>query len=339
MITEKTGILLVNLGTPASPTKKAVRQYLKEFLDDARVIDLPWGIRKALLHGFILPFRPAKSAQAYSAIWDKEQGSPLLFHSQAMALALQASLGEDYQVELGMRYGQPSISHAFEKLMDARCTHIIAIPLFPQYSSSANGSAMEKILTLAASKWNVPAITLRQNFYNHPDYIAAQAAVIAPFLTQAIDGVLFSYHSLPQRHIDKSQSDCAAVCVNHQECPEITSANNRCYRAQCYATSHLLTKALNLVPEKIAVAFQSRLGRTVWIGPEIHRVMRTMRTRQMKNILVVCPSFVADCVETLEEIGIRARAEWQKLGGESFTLVPCMNQHPAWIQALKNLVL
>ncbi len=335
----KIGVLLLNLGTPTSPDKKAVKRYLKEFLDDPRVIDLPWLFRKALLHLVILPFRPAKSAKAYAAIWDEKKGSPLLYHSVAFAEQLQTSLGTNYSVELGMRYATPNITVALQKLLQKKVRKIIILPLFPQYSSSATGSAIEKALGELSALQNIPGLTVHSEFYNAAGYIDAQSAILAKHLKEfQPDAVLFSYHSLPVRHIHKSQSQCDKACFAQHPCPVITSDNAMCYRAQCYETSRLIAQQCDLEPNKYAVAFQSRLGRTEWIGPDLKSTMQQLIARNVKNVLVACPSFVADCLETLEEVGIRAKKEWQELGGKEFILTPCLNSHPLWVQAVENLV-
>jgi len=337
MVKEKIGVLLINLGTPGGPDKTSVKRYLKQFLDDPRVIDLPWLIRKALLHLFILPFRPAKTAKAYAAIWD-QKGSPLLLHSMHLATELQQTLGKDYQVEVGMRYGKPSIPSAIDKLLAAKCHNIIVLAMFPQYSSAANGSALENVMQYFDAKWNIPGLKILPAFYRDPGYIEAQAKLIQPYLNKNPNQkILFSYHSLPARHIEKSQG-CATSCAMTAPCPAVAGDSTFCYRAQCYETSHLLAQKLQLSDSQYTVAFQSRLGRTVWVGPDIQSVMPQLIKQGTKDLLVACPSFVADCLETLEEIGIRAKEEWLRLGGDTFTLVPCLNAEPMWVQTVADLV-
>lgn len=333
----KIGVLLINLGTPESRDKKSVRRFLGEFLSDHRVIDLPWWVRKALVYLCILPFRTKQSLQAYSVIWDKEKGSPLLFHALSLSKEVQHALGEDYQVEIGMRYGQLNISQGLDKLMKAQCQKIIVFPLFPQYSSAASGSAIEKVFNSLSLKWNIPGLIVRESFYDDPLYIEAQAALIQPFLTDN-QRVLFSYHSLPVRQIRKGGSSCASGCFREQPCQKITFSNQFCYRAQCYETSRLVATKLGLHEGSYEVAFQSRLGRTAWIGPDIQQQMPDLIRNGVQNLLVACPSFVADCLETLEEIGIRAQSQWVKLGGKHLTLVPCLNSHPLWVKAVVNYI-
>lgn len=333
----KIGVLLVNLGTPDGADITSVRRFLKEFLDDPRVIDLPGWMRKGLLYAAILPFRPKKTAKSYAAIWDNETGSPLLYHTLALSKELQKSLGENYQVEVGMRYGQPSIATALETLLAHHCRRIKVLPLFPQYSSAASGSAIESFLRSVQNQWNIPEFTVCPAFYDDPQFIQAQAELIRGYLKLKPDKILFSYHSLPVRHIRKSNSDCIG-CNQNSSCPALTDLNYNCYRAQCYETSRLIAKDLNLDPEHFEVVFQSRLGRTAWVGPDLQKLLPEMLKKGVKNVLISSPSFVADCLETLEEIGIRAQREWYALGGKQFTLVPCLNSSPAWVKAVDAMV-
>ncbi len=337
MTLKKTGVLLVNLGTPARADKKAVRAFLKEFLSDARVVDLPVWMRQLLLHSVILPFRTGKTTHAYKAIWDQEKGSPLLFHSQDLLYGLQAELGEQYHVALGMRYGEPSVWAAIEKLLEARCSSVIIVPLFPQYSSAASGSAIAKVMQGLLPKQHIPHLTIVSDFFREPDYINAQVALMAPHLQdKKPDCVLFSYHSLPWRQIQKGASTCQATCLQNQPCNTISAENQLCYRAQCYETSRLIAQELGI--DSYHVVFQSRLGRIPWVGPDLSTVMSQLIQGGKRNLLVASPSFVADCLETLEEIGIRAKGLWQDLGGKEFTLVSCLNSHPLWIKGLANIV-
>lgn len=327
---KKKGILLINLGTPDSCEPKDVKRYLHEFLNDPRVIDLPFLLRKLLVNAIILPFRYKKSAAAYQKIWDAA-GSPLLVNSEKLKIALANYLGSEYQVELGMRYGHPSISSALEKLKDVNSLQVV--PLFPQYSSAATGSALEELFKDVAKSWNVPAMEVINEFYADEGFIRAYADTIQQNIQDKdIDLILFSYHGLPERHITKSA--CLADCDHLHACPAISNANLYCYRAQCYVTSRLLAQQLGLNANQYAVSFQSRLGRTPWIKPYTDLLLPELIQKNVKNIAVVCPSFVADCLETLEEVDMRAREQWQQLGGKDFVFVPCLNDSPLWIQAL-----
>jgi ferrochelatase len=281
----------------------------------------------------ILPFRHRKSTAAYRKIWTAA-GSPLLQHSLAIKAALAEKLGPAYSVELAMRYGEPNIPATLAKL--AHCTSLTIIPLFPQYASASTGSALEKVLQTLAAHWNIPALHIQNAFYAHPGFIAANAEIIQHSLQdKKIDKLIFSYHGLPERHIDKSQ--CQAHCDRSGPCPGIGEKNAFCYRAQCYATSNLIAKALSLDEADYLVSFQSRLGRTPWIKPYTDLALPKLRAQGIKNIAIASPSFVADCLETLEEINLRLREQWQALGGETFIFVPCLNNNDTWIRALADL--
>ncbi len=333
------GVLLINLGTPDSPSPKSVRRYLREFLSDPRVIDLPKIPRWLLLNLVILPFRPYQSSRAYQKIW-QTQGSPLLIHSRNLKTALAKNLGDDYHVELGMRYGQPNIEKALDQLLSQTCRKIIVMPLFPQYASASNGSAIAKTLELLKTKWNIPAVEIRSDFFEHPGFIKAYANIIQQELQSFdFDCLLFSYHGLPQRHIAKSQCQHSDHCQLKTPCPIIDINNRFCYRAQCYATSRKIAEYLALNENQYRVSFQSRLGRTPWITPYTDLLLPQLAKQGIKNLAIVSPSFVADCLETLEEIGIRAHRQWQSLGGQNFKLIPCLNNHALWVKALSDLII
>jgi ferrochelatase len=330
---KRTGVLLINLGTPDDAKPRAVYRYLREFLNDPRVIDLPFLLRFMLTHFIIVPFRYKKSTRAYQTIWTPS-GSPLLTNSLTLKNALATSLGNDYQVELAMRYGNPSVKRALKELQG--CNKLILLPLFPQYSSAATGSAIEKCLNTLKTQWNIPSFYVQNDFYNHPGFIDAYVELIRKTIgDKQPELILFSYHGLPERHIEKSI--CNAKCDRIAACPAITPHNLYCYRAQCFATTYLIADALQLTPSQYKVTFQSRLGRTPWIKPYTDKVLETLREKGVKNIAIVCPSFVADCLETLEEIDVNARAQWQALGGNEFTFIPCLNNEPLWVKALSDM--
>ena len=334
MVSKKIGVLLINLGTPDQCNVPAVRRYLKEFLSDPRVIDIPAPARWLLLHAVILPFRPKKTTAAYQQVWTNA-GSPLLSNTLALKTALSEKLGEGYVVAMGMRYGNPSIASALDQLKT--CTDLFILPLFPQYSSAATGSALEKTLSLLSQQWNIPNITTLHDFYDHPGFIKAYAARIKPYLdAQKIERLIFSYHGLPVRHIEKSQ--CAAHCDKQENCPAMNDDNQYCYRAQCYATSNAIAHALGLSAEQYIVSFQSRLGRTPWIKPYTDELLLALSQKNIRHIAIVSPSFVADCLETLEEIAIRGKEQWEDLGGKTFIAIPCLNEDPLWVEALVELV-
>jgi protoporphyrin/coproporphyrin ferrochelatase len=330
----KIGVLLINLGTPDNCDPKSVYTYLKQFLNDPRVIDLPTVIRYFLVNWVIIPFRYKQSAHAYQEIWGTK-GSPLLTNSQDLVSAVQKEFDSSVQIELGMRYGNPSIESAFNALKD--CQKIIAIPLFPQYSSAATGSATEELLRVLGAQWNIPEISVKRDFFNNAHFIAAYARIIKEHLNnKKIDTLIFSFHGLPERHIDKSA--CHSACSRAESCPKPDQLNTFCYRAQCYETSRLIAKQLELSPSKYVVSFQSRLGKTPWVKPYTDLVLEDLRQKKVEHIAIVCPSFVADCLETLEEINIRARAQWLELGGGDFVFIPCLNSHPIWVKGLINMI-
>lgn len=330
---KRRGILLINLGTPDNCTPRSIKRYLKEFLNDPRVIDLPWLLRWPLVQLFILPFRYQKTTAAYHQIW--QNGSPLLQHTRSLTEALTTVLSPNDQITFGMRYGHPSIEEALAKFKEI--DELIVLPLFPQYASASTGSALEKLFCLLAAKWNIPAVRVINQFYANPHYIDASATIIREHLkTHAVDYILFSYHGLPERHLNKSH--CHAVCDHLHTCPAINTANQYCYRAQCYTTTRLIAEKLLFTPDQYGVSFQSRLGRTPWIKPYTDLLLPELRKRGIKNIAMTSPSFVADCLETLEEINIRTRAQWLQLGGEEFIFIPCLNATPVWRDAVKNII-
>lgn len=332
------GVLLANLGTPASPRVRDVRRYLREFLMDPRVLDMSPIARALLVYGIILPFRPRRSAAAYAQIWS-EAGSPLLANGRALERELAAELGPGHRVELGMRYGRPSIGEAVERLAGAGVERIAVLPLFPQYAASSTGSALERAYREAGARWNVPPLDVVPPFYAHPGFIEAQAALARSELAQfRADHVLLSYHGLPERQVRRSDPTGTHCLAGASCCDAIGDANRDCYRAHCFATSRALAAALDLEPGAHSTSFQSRLGRTPWIRPYTDRVLPELRQRGVSRLAVLCPSFVADCLETLEEIGIRARAQWRDLGGDALLPVPCVNAHPLWVKAAASMI-
>jgi len=329
----KTGVLLINLGTPTAPTVSAVRRYLREFLLDKRVVDLPVWLRYLLVYGIILPFRSPKSTKAYQMIWQKT-GSPLLYHSEQLRAAVAERLGEKYCVALAMRYAQPNMQQAVLALQEAGCDTIIVLPLFPQYSSAATGSALEKWHELQKSLNNISNSHVISDFFEEPLFIQAWANVIREqALSFQPQHWLLSYHGLPMRQVLKSES-ASVNCDRTHACPSVNEANRFCYRAQSYATSRALAMEMGWHEEQYSVAFQSRIGKVPWILPYTDVLLQEWRKQGIDQVAVICPSFVADCLETLEEIGIRAQKQWQAMGGKDFALIPALNNHPAWVQAL-----
>jgi ferrochelatase len=333
-LTPVTGVLLVNLGTPDAPRSPEVRRYLREFLSDPRVLDTNALARWLLLEGVILRVRPRRSAEAYAKVWSPA-GSPLLIHSRALRDAVSAALGPAHPVELGMRYGQPSLADALDRLRTADVARIVVLPLFPQYASSSGGSAAARVMELAGALWNVPPLEILGEFPDDAGFVAAFAEVARESLAGFdADHVLFSYHGLPERHVRKSDPSGAHCLASEGCCDAIVPANRRCYRAQCHVTTRALAAALDLGADGFSVSFQSRLGRTPWIKPYTDFVLPELAARGVKRLAVLCPSFVADCLETVEEIGIRAREQWHAIGGDELRLVPSLNAHPRWVTAV-----
>jgi ferrochelatase len=329
---------LINLGTPDAPTVGAVRRYLREFLLDPRVIDISRILRWLLVHLIILPTRPFRSARAYASVW-RPEGSPLLVEERALAEAVQKKLGAQFLVELAMRYGSPSIGYGWHRLIRAGVSKIVVAPLFPQYASASTGSALERVFDLAKASWNVPPIDVIGEFHDAPGFIGAFADVARPLISSfRPDHVLFSYHGLPERQVMKSDLS-GTHCLRSADCCATMGAVNRyCYRAQCFETTRLLATRLGLEESQHSVSFQSRLGRTPWIKPYTDLVLPELRQRGVGRLMVICPAFVADCLETVEEIGIRAKEQWKSLGGEELLLVPSLNAHPSWVRALADMV-
>lgn len=327
------GLLLINLGTPDEPTPPAVRRYLREFLSDPRVIDINAVGRALLLNLIILPTRPAKSAAAYKSIWDPKRGSPLLYHSQDLAAGVREKLGDGWVVELAMRYGNPSIASGLEKLVAAKVDRIVVLPLFPQYATSSTGTAIARVMELATATWTVPALDFVPAFFDDAGFLGAFENVARPALDAAKpDHILFSFHGLPVRQITKTDTT-GTHCFATETCCD-SLANPNCYRAQCFATARALASRLGIANEQYTICFQSRLGRTPWIQPFTDVEIDKLAAAGKKRLAVLCPAFVADCLETVEEIGIRARAQWQAAGGDELVLVPSLNATPAWIDAV-----
>jgi protoporphyrin/coproporphyrin ferrochelatase len=333
-----TGLLLCNLGTPEQPTPAAVRRYLRQFLGDPRVLDINSVGRWLLLNLIILPWRPRKSAAAYRKIWTG-RGSPLLYHGEDLARAVQEKLGPSWVVELGMRYQKPSIATALDKMRRAGAERIVVFPLYPQYAASTTGSTVAEVMRLAGRPWAPPALSFVEPFYGEPELISAIAAQGAPLLqSEKPEHVLFSFHGLPERHLHKTDPN-GDYCLGKSDCCQSVGASNRrCYRAQCFATARALAARLSLAEGSFSISFQSRLGRAKWIEPYTDRTIVALAQKGCKRLLVFSPAFVADCLETLEEIGIRGRQQFLAAGGESLVLVPSLNASPTWVDAVASLV-
>lgn len=326
---EKRGLLLVNLGSPDSASVQDVRRYLNEFLMDENVIDLPWLLRRTLLSLFILPKRPAQSAEAYQSIWTQE-GSPLIVNSQRLAQKVQAQF--DGPVELAMRYGNPSIKAALQRLSEVGdLEEILLFPLYPHYAMSTIKSTIEHTALLMQELGITIPLRVHPVFYDHHGYIDALVQSAKPYLDQPYDHILFSYHGVPERHI-KKDDPTKKHCLQDQFCCQKSSiAHKTCYRHQVYQTTDAFVKRAQLPVDKFSIAFQSRLGRAKWLEPNTEDVLIQLAQQGVKKVLVICPAFTADCLETLEEIGIRGDEVFREHGGESLQLIPCLNDHPAWV--------
>lgn len=329
----KRAVLLVNLGSPASTSVADVRRYLREFLGDARVLDLPAPARWLLLEGIILRTRPKKSAHAYGQIWTPE-GSPLILTSESVQRKLQAALGPDTPVYLAMRYGKPSIASVVARLAADGVEDVLLIPQYPHYAMSSWETVVVKVYEEAARLAPAVRVATVQPFYQDADYIEALHTVAAPYLAQPHDHVLFSYHGIPVRHLRKADSSKAHCTVVRDCCTTCSPIHATCYRAQVFATTRALVARAGLAPDAHSVSFQSRLAGEPWLTPFTDHELARLARDGRRRLLVLCPAFVADCLETIEEINVTGRKTFLDAGGESFTQVPCLNDHPAYIDFL-----
>ena len=328
-------LLLVNLGSPASTSVADVRSYLNQFLMDPYVIDLPWPLRR-LLVSLILLSRPAKSAHAYQSIWWPE-GSPLVEISRQLTDAVRP-LWTQGPVELAMRYGEPSIETSLRKLAGQGITRVTFAPLYPQFADSTTTTALVEAQRVIAAHQLPLKLSVLQPFFAQPEYLDALAASVKPYLEQGFDHLLMSYHGLPERHLHKTDPT-GTHCLKGADCCQRASGAvlQSCYRAQCYQVSAGFAERAGLQAGQWSVAFQSRLGRAKWIEPYTEARLDELAAQGVKKLLVMCPAFVADCIETLEEIGIRGREQFIAAGGEELILVPCLNTQPQWVEALANI--
>jgi ferrochelatase len=335
----KKGILLVNLGTPDSPSAADVRKYLREFLMDARVIDINPIARALLVKGIIAPTRGPKSAKLYQKIWDEKTGSPLLHYSKLQQQLLQQRLGDDYIVELAMRYQNPSIELALGKLKDALVSDIRVIPMFPQYASASTGSVYEKVMGLVKDWPTPPNISFINSFHDNELMIATFAANAQKYQPENYDHILFSFHGLPQRQLIRSDHTHSYCLKVNDCCQTLNNTNKFCYSAQSHHTAQLIAQKLNIPKEKYTICFQSRLGSDPWVQPYTSEVVARLAKEGKKRLLVFCPAFVADCLETVYEVTQEYGAEFKALGGEHVQLVESLNDSPLWIEALEGLAI
>ena len=336
MMSRKKAVLLMNLGSPNSTEVKDVRKYLNEFLMDGRVIDYPYLFRKLLVQGIIVPFRSPKSAEAYKTIWSKE-GSPLVVLTRQLQAALQEKITAP--VEIAMRYGNPTPEKAFDKLLEREpdLEEVVAIPLYPHYAMSSYETAVVHAKA-GFNKKNYPfKLSFIKPFYNQANYIKAMVENMKPYLEKEYDHILFSYHGIPERHIKKSDIT-GSHCLNMENCCRADSkAHDYCYRHQCFETTKLIATELRLPALKYSISFQSRLGRG-WLQPFTDIRLEEMPKEGIKKLLIICPAFVSDCLETLEEIAIRGKESFIEAGGEAYTMIPCLNTHPLWVDALSEWI-
>lgn len=331
----KTGVLLINLGTPDSPSTADVRSYLFQFLNDPRVIDLPWLLRKILVNLIIVPFRAPKSAKIYQKLWT-DNGSPLLHYSNKVSQLLDDELGEDYTVHLAMRYKNPGIPDVLAEMKKLNYSRIVVLPMFPQYASASTGSALEMVMDKIGKWWAIPELKMISQYYDHPDFLDAIVDRASKYDLNDYDHVLFSYHGLPTRHVDKVYDE--GLCADRDCDHEITVENQYCYKATCFATTRLLAEKLGLKEADYTVCFQSRLDKN-WLEPFSDKVVEARAKQGDKKLLVFSPAFTADCLETVVEIGDEYQQIFTENGGEKIQLVESLNDHPLWVSCLKKLVL
>jgi protoporphyrin/coproporphyrin ferrochelatase len=331
----KTGILLVNLGTPDSPATPDVRKYLVEFLTDPRVIDIPYLQRQLLVRGIIGPFRAPKSGKSYKAIWT-DKGSPLMYISQELKVLVANALGEDYQVELAMRYQSPSIASQLAKFKGKFLKKIRIIPLFPHYASASTGSVHEEVMRILSTWQAIPQVEFVNSYPTDPGMIAAFVEQGRMHDLKAFDHVLFSFHGLPERQLIKADEHNHCLKAEHC-CGTWGEKNQYCYSAQCHATAAALVKELGLQPDQYTICYQSRLGKTPWKKPYTSEVIHERAQQGKKRMLVFCPAFVSDCLETIFEIREEYNEEFKAAGGQELVLVDGLNTSPMWVDALANI--
>jgi protoporphyrin/coproporphyrin ferrochelatase len=331
---KKTAVILANVGTPDEPTVPAVRRYLFQFLNDRRVIDLPWLLQKFLVNVIIVPFRAPKSTKLYQMLWTAK-GSPLLTISVDSREKLQERLGENYEVFVGMRYQNPSLKTTLQTIKEKRFDKIVVLPMFPQYASSTTGTISQLVNTEIA-RWNViPELTIVSQFYDHPGFVKAFAAQIKKYKPEEFDHIIFSYHGLPFSQTDRVHPAIKTVNCNCElEMPE---HGRFCYKATCYETTRLLAKELGLPKSAYSVAFQSRLTKN-WLKPFSDQEVIKLAKEGKKQVLIAAPAFIADCLETIVEIGVEYQHLFEENGGEKIQLVESLNSNTDWIETLAELV-
>ena len=335
---KKTAVLLIQLGTPDSPKTSDVRRYLGEFLNDPRVIDLPWLTRKLLVNGIIVPFRAPKSAKIYKELWDLSEGlSPLLVHTQKVQEKLKDRLkSSNVDVYMAMRYQNPSMANVMEEMRALHYDHVIVLPLFPQYASASSGSAIERAMKIMSKWWTTPEISIVNQFWDNAGYIDSIVERSKAFNLKDYDHILFSYHGLPEKHVDKVYEG-DNLCTEVPCETEINDKNSMCYKATSYATTRLIAGKLGLKEEDYTVCFQSRLDKK-WLTPFSDKVVEEQGRKGAKKLLAFSPAFVADCLETVIEIGHEYQEIFEEHGGEKIQLVPSSNDHERFIDGLEDII-
>jgi protoporphyrin/coproporphyrin ferrochelatase len=332
----KRAVLLTNLGSPERPDVPAVRRYLDEFLMDPYVIQLPWILRRLIVSLFVLPARPKRSAHAYQSIWTDE-GSPLISLSRHMVTALRQQT--DIPVHLAMRYGKPAIADELEKIASIPgIKEVLFLPLYPHYAESTVLTSIREAERVIAERKLALELIVPSAFYANPDYIRTLVSSTKPWLQQPFDHLLFSYHGLPELHLTKADPT-GAHCLKIANCCSVPSAAHAtCYRHQVLRTTEEFVAQAALRSDQYSVSFQSRLGRAKWLEPSTETRLKELAAAGVKKLLVLCPAFVTDCLETLEEIEIQGSDTFVEAGGESLTLIPCLNSHPDWVSTLVKWV-
>jgi protoporphyrin/coproporphyrin ferrochelatase len=329
-------VVLMNLGSPASPKVPDVRRYLTEFLLDKRVIDYPYIFRQLLVRGLIIPARVENSAHAYQTIWT-ERGSPLIVLTEDLCTALSAEM--NIPVVMAMRYGALTPRAAFDAIQEKypSVTSVTLVPLYPHYAMSSYETAVVHARKhYRQGKYNF-ALTIIEPFYDHPAYINALVDSMQPYLEQSYDHILFSYHGVPERHVRKGDVT-GSHCLSGNCCKTTSLAHTQCYRHHCFKTTELVATHIDLSAHRFTNAFQSRLGRDPWLEPYTADMFEALPKQGVKNLLVICPAFISDCLETLEEIAVEGKKTFLEAGGENFIMIPCLNTHPSWVKALATLV-
>lgn len=334
---KKVGVLLVQLGTPDSPKTSDVRRYLSEFLNDPRVIDLPWLGRKLLVNGIIVPFRAPKSAKIYQELWEYGQGvSPLITHTANLAAKLQLRMEDEVTIHTAMRYQNPSMYDVLEGMRKENYDKIIVLPLFPQYASATTGSAIDLAMKIISKWWVIPEVVCVNQFWDDEGYIDSVVENGKAFNLDEYDHIMFSYHGLPERQVDKVYEG-SDLCSDHTCETEVNETNKFCYKATCYATSRLIAEKLGIKEEDYTVCFQSRLDKK-WLTPFSDKVVEEKAKAGAKKILAFSPAFVADCLETVIEIGDEYQEIMEENGGEKIQLVPSSNDHERFVDCIEGLI-